>query len=307
MEYCFLRVLNIETLKIKKQIMKQYFKKLYLDIVFEGKNKAYGAYELRKNYNKRLTKSMAIIYSTIMLFSVYSLLASNKNTSERKILPPLIKDSLIVTVVNLPKTTKPKDVAKTNSKPSGSAPKTNTKTNNFSIVKDNTKVKPDTTSKVNTTLPNPNPNPFINNNVGTISKIPSTGGNGIGPATNGTGTGLATNTISKNVNKTFKQGELDEEASFPGGEKAFNEFLNNNLNYPEEALAYEEELKVTVTCIVNKDGDFEDIALSNNIPKYFKTEILRVLKLMPKFKPGKVGGEAVKSYTDIPMEFIMVK
>ena len=73
-----------------------------LDILFEGKNKAYGAYELRKTYNKRISSSLVITMSVIAILLIGSLIANNSSPNDVSHIP---ETSTIV--VQQPPTTPP--------------------------------------------------------------------------------------------------------------------------------------------------------------------------------------------------------
>ncbi len=96
---------------------------------------------------------------------------------------------------------------------------------------------------------------------------------------------------------------IEESASFPGGEEALYAYLNKNLQYPE--LARESNITGTVVIkfVVEKDGSITKASILREIGGGCGKEALRVVKNMPKWKPGKTEGHAVRSEFTLPVTF----
>lgn len=98
---------------------------------------------------------------------------------------------------------------------------------------------------------------------------------------------------------------LDEPAEFPGGNGALNTFLKENLKYPETASAKEIEGKCYIRFVIDTEGTISDVKVMRGVldcPECDQ-EAIRVVKMMPKWKPGKSKGKAVKSYYNLPVKF----
>lgn len=97
----------------------------------------------------------------------------------------------------------------------------------------------------------------------------------------------------------------DKMPEFPDGEQAFNDFLRKNIRYP--ILAKENNImgKVFASFIVNTDGSISDIKIVRAIGGGCDEEVIRVLGLMPNWKPGEVSGKAVKVKYMVPVNFII--
>jgi len=98
---------------------------------------------------------------------------------------------------------------------------------------------------------------------------------------------------------------LDEPAEFPGGNGALNTFLKENLKYPETASAKEIEGKCYIRFVIDAEGTISDVKVMRGVvdcPECDE-EAMRVVKMMPKWKPGKSKGKAVKSYYNLPVKF----
>lgn len=100
---------------------------------------------------------------------------------------------------------------------------------------------------------------------------------------------------------------LDEQPSYPGGEKAMFAFILENIKYPEEAKKFGAVGKVFITFNIETDGRLSDVKILRGFDKDCDVEALRVVKLMPKWNPGKKNGNAVKTNFVLPIKFALDK
>ena len=96
---------------------------------------------------------------------------------------------------------------------------------------------------------------------------------------------------------------VEEQAAFPGGQDALMKWLQQNVRYPELAQQNNVQGKVTVKFTVEKDGSITDPVIVKGVDKELDKEAIRVVKKMPKWKPGKNNGQAVRSYFFLPVNF----
>jgi len=89
---------------------------------------------------------------------------------------------------------------------------------------------------------------------------------------------------------------------FPGGQKAFYKFLERHIYYPQTAGAI--SWKVMARFLVTKTGEIKDIEILNKSYGPMKDEVIRALKKMPKWHPGRIDGEPEDSYFTFPVNFI---
>lgn len=96
-----------------------------------------------------------------------------------------------------------------------------------------------------------------------------------------------------------------EEASFPGGQAEMMKYLSKNIKYPEVAIQAGIQGKVTLRFVVGKDGSIENVTVARGVPgcPECDREAIRVVKSMPKWKPAKNDGKVVKSYFNLPVTF----
>jgi periplasmic protein TonB len=263
----------------------------YLDIVFAGRNKSYGAYELRNNYTNSLKKAMSIIFSICAIITLFAF--TNKPKSSiiacPVITPITISDLKVV----------PKPIVKVIPKPKVVTPpkpnilKTIIDAKNIAVVK----VLPVT--------------PIVPKVPGiAIAKVPD-GPIASGPVTTpGLPTGPVTKSGLPDGPATIKPGPtesgnvvLDVNPSYPGGEAALKQFLETHLQYPEDALSAGIEGRLRIAFQINEKGELSAVRIINKIGGGCEEEAKRVLKLMPKWIPGIYNGKPISSEWEIPMSF----
>ena len=91
---------------------------------------------------------------------------------------------------------------------------------------------------------------------------------------------------------------------FPGGQEAMRQFIADNLTYPEDAREISVQGRTLIQFIVEKDGTLSNIEVARSVghPSFDK-EAVRVIKLMPKWKPGSQNGTIVRSKYTVPVTF----
>lgn len=90
---------------------------------------------------------------------------------------------------------------------------------------------------------------------------------------------------------------------FPGGQQALLEYLKNNMRYPEEAKEMGLMGKVFIGFVVRKDGSITDVTIKRGVHAMLDKEAVRVIKAMPKWKPGMNNGKAVHTRMILPIKF----
>lgn len=96
---------------------------------------------------------------------------------------------------------------------------------------------------------------------------------------------------------------VEQQAEFPGGQAALMKWLGNNIRYPEAAAQNDIQGRVIVKFVVEKDGSIGDAVIVKGVDKDLDREALRVVKKMPKWQPGKNNGVPVRSYFNLPVMF----
>ncbi len=96
---------------------------------------------------------------------------------------------------------------------------------------------------------------------------------------------------------------VEEAPSFPGGEEALYKYLAENIKYPELARTNNVTGTVVINFVVEKDGSITKVTTRRDIGGGCGSEAMRVVKNMPKWKPGKQSGKAVRTEFMLPVEF----
>jgi TonB family protein len=108
--------------------------------------------------------------------------------------------------------------------------------------------------------------------------------------------------IIRNNNDSIYQ-IVEEMPQFPGGEKAMMEYVAKNVKYPQEAKDKEIQGRVFVSFVIEKDGSVNEVKVERGIGGGCDEEAVRVVKAMPKWKPGKQDGKPVRVSYMMPFFF----
>jgi protein TonB len=105
-----------------------------------------------------------------------------------------------------------------------------------------------------------------------------------------------------NIDTTEKVHEFAEvEPQFPGGEEEMIKFISNNIVYP---LGLESSQGIVyASFVVEKDGSFSRLEILKGFSKEFDQAVVNIILKMPKWEPGKIGGEKVRVRFTIPVNF----
>lgn len=95
----------------------------------------------------------------------------------------------------------------------------------------------------------------------------------------------------------------DVDAEFDGGYEAWKKYILSELTYPEYSIENGDEGTVYLTFVVEVDGSIGDIKINKSVSPEIDREAKRVIKQSPKWKPGKVGNQNVRSRMSIPIKF----
>lgn len=253
------------------------FTNQWLDIVFEGKNKAYGAYELRKSNTKTTVRALifgAIVFSTLVAAPlIMSLLPDSSNEDDSL-------DTKIVTMKLPPKKEEPK---KDLPPPPPPPPKV-----------DQVKfVKPVVAKAEEVTEEPPKITEIKDKKLGneTIKGDPDAELT-VEPVGNGPAA------VVEEDNTVYNTAGIEVKPDFPGGIEKFYKFVGNNYQTPEEDGL---RGKVYVTFVVEKDGSLTDIKVLRDIGYGTGKEAIRVLKKCPKWTPGEQNGKKVRVLYSLPI------
>lgn len=266
----------------------------FLDILFDDRNKDYGAYDLRRRYNKRVRNAVvgmtAIVALVIGGYTVSTrLMASDKEVYIPKDyveLPPM-------ETVEMPveKPVIPPPAAQT--PPPAAAPTVDAAI--FRIDRDEN-VRPEDEVPKNADL--------TDKAIGLadIDGDPDGVDFGVPEGTGGTGVVEALPVVEKE--RPFITVEIMPE--FPGGEAALRKFLQDHIRYPVMAQDNGVSGMIFVRFVVGKDGRITEVeTIGARKGAGLEEEAMRVVRKMPKWKPGRQNGENVPVYFNLPVNFRM--
>ena len=100
---------------------------------------------------------------------------------------------------------------------------------------------------------------------------------------------------------------VEEQAEYPGGIQEMYKFIQKNLVFPKSAMQDTgfNSCKSYIKFIVNEDGYINNVTIIKGCNRCYACdeEAMRIIKMMPKWKPGKLSGKAVKVYYNLPFNF----
>lgn len=261
-----------------------------LDLIFEDRNKTYGAYELRRTYKKRLTVALICTAGVALLALGGSLLAGELRKNAGKI------DVKEVQLTDIKQEEEKKLEPPPPPPPKQEPPKVEmTKFTPPKIVKDEEVKKEE--------IP-----PEVKELEDTKIDVKSQEGikdEGLAPAVVDEGKQVVEEKKDEDENKVFEKVEV--EAGFPGGENQWRKYLERNLdaNSPVENGAPEGSYTVVIQFIVDKEGNISDVRPITSHGYGMEDEAVKVIKKGPKWIPAIQNGRNVKAYRKQPITFVV--
>ena len=259
-----------------------------LDLVFEGRNKEYGAYELRKTYNRRITRALLITATVALLALLGSFLANRlKSADDGKL---NIKEVTMQEIQQ--EEDKPEPPPPPPPKPPDPPKIEMAKFTPPKIVKDEEVQEPP-----------PVQEELKEAKIDIVSQEGIKDEGIIAPTVIDEGKGVVEVKKEEDENKIFEKVEI--EASFKGGEGAWRKYLERNLNgnTPVDNGAPEGTYTVYVQFVVSKDGSISDVKPLTNHGYGMEAEAVRVIKKGPAWTPAVQNGRSVNAYRKQPITF----
>jgi periplasmic protein TonB len=239
------------------------------EIIFENRNKTYGAYDLRKHYKSAANIS---ILSTVAFSAI--LITALSFSPEKHSASSVLRENVIYDL------SKPVDQVR--------------------VPPPELKPPPEIIKSINNLQPR-----VVTDSLEATSFIP----------------------ITDEINATIKDGEVtdkvvytepvapeipienkvfivvEENPEFPGGNAALFKFISENLVYPRDAQDNNIQGRVILKFVVNPDGSVDRIEVLRGVDPLLDNEAIRVVKTLPKFRPGKQGGVPVHVWFTLPVLF----
>jgi periplasmic protein TonB len=245
------------------------------DIIFEKRNKEYGAYTIRKNYNDNVLKAEAISIGIGLLIFIIPILLRNE-----KVLPVIEKPETPIVLDNLgdikPKITPP--------------------------------VKPQQMHRANASVipitPTTDPVPDEPVTEQPSSEVTYTTGPETGTSEPGNVTdepGVGTEPAIESAPTIFTY--VEKMPEYEGGYEAMFKFLRKNVKYPRKAQQRGSEGTVYVKFVISADGSITNVEIEKGFDKDCDAEAMRVISLMDKWHAGIQNGTAVSVRKILPITF----
>lgn len=264
----------------------------WVDLVFEGRNKEYGAYVLRKDTGKRNLKSMLIVFAAIIaIMAAVAAKVAIENAFPKKVametdveLSKLAQKKEAKVEKKAPvKVEEQKVVEKVKSSVKFTPP----------VIKKDSEVKPEEELKSQEDL---------NKTKTAIGSFDVKGNDEAGGEVLKAKEVIAQPEPPKEEEtKVFDVVEVMP--SFPGGQGALFEWLSKNIKYPVVAEENGVQGRVIVTFVVERNGSITDVQVVKSVDPSLDKEAVRVVKAMPHWIPGKQNGSAVRVKFTVPVTF----
>ena len=257
----------------------------WIDLVFENRNKEYGAYQLRRESAK--TSIMALFMGILLLTSALSIpIILNYFNPEKRITLPDFTNTIVNVTDIIPNQLQEIE------KPV--LPEVKTKNTEAPIQSDQL-VNPEIVQaqQANQDIAKNTDNTTVAN-----TSTEGTATVGVNPISSGQGT--ATDTSVDPGNTIVASVALDKLPEFPGGINKFYSYVGNNFEKPE--IDGGSTMKVYVSFVIEKDGSMTDIQVKRDPGYGLAKEAIRVLKsLKTKWSPGMIGSKAVRTAYNLPI------
>jgi protein TonB len=266
------------------------------DIVFEGRNKLYGAYVLRQLYERHLARALAIGISLTLLLVASPLVKAWLFPPMIVAPAPTIDAPMMTTLIAPPEVEKLKPAGGQVAPPPAPVVRPPAQTvptvkADELVKKDDKPIAPTITAVEPSTIETPGATgPAIGTGDGKTGVL---GGNGPGTDSNSTkATGSPAPFITAEVMPEFM-----------GGQEALQRYMQRNLRYPSLALRNNIEGKVFISFTVQADGSIADVEVLKGLGFGTDEEAARVVKKMPPWKPGMQNKHSVAVRYTMPITF----
>ena len=271
----------------------------WCDLVFEGKNKDFGAYVIRTESTKR--HNMAVLWTLIGAVAVaalaFGLVKANQYLEERRLANAQDQTEVLIDMSQEAEEPEPEQQRVEPEKPEVLPEEVlkSVKVTELQIVEDD-KVKKEDEIKTQDELKETE-TAFgqKDNEKGTEDR-------------NVTKTLKDEVVVEKPVEKKEEKKEeifrsVEQMPQFPGGEAALMKYLQSHINYPPMAAENNVQGRVVVQFVVDKTGKVGVVKVVRSVDKDLDKEAVRVCKSLPKFTPGRQNGQAVSVWYTLPVTF----
>ena len=272
--------------------------KEWCELVFEGRNKAYGAYDLRaKSGRRHLYAIIDIIIGIIVIGIAIGLFLAAQEAIKNSF---AVEEDLVTELSELKKEEVKKEEKKVEipQEQKQEIQKVAVKASIAFTV-------PEIVDQVDESKKLKNQDELNRSNISIASQDYE------GDSKNG----INIDDLRDNQTQGGTSAPVEEEAkvynvveqmpSFPGGEAALLKYVNTHIKYP--AIAQEQEISgvVVLRFVVKEDGSVGEVIVQKSLEKHCDEEAVRVVKSLPRFIPGKQQGKAVRVWYTLPVRYVI--
>ncbi|MCI1742033.1 MAG: energy transducer TonB [Prevotella sp.] len=265
----------------------------WVNMIFQGRNKAYGAYKLRTSISKRNVMAIIImLIAAAIIASILGIQAIVKANQQKVAVTTSVelsqlanKKKAVVEKRTIIKEEKKEVVKQVKSSIKFTAP----------VIKKDNEVKKEIVSQEDLNNTKTAVGAFDvkgNSDQGTVLKAEQEIAQPAPPAPKPS---------AEIENKVFDV--VEQMPSFPGGNSALMSYLNSNVKYPVVAQENGVQGRVVISFVVEKDGSITDVQVVKSVDPSLDREASRVVRSMPRWNPGKQNGQAVRVKYDVPVSF----
>ena len=258
----------------------------WTDIIFEGKNKDYGAYKLRQSSRKRHFYALgAMLIFVVIVISLPFLIAAVKNSLHTE----NVSDVTELSNLKMEDEVKEQDKIKQETAPPPPPLKSTIKFTPPEITEE--KINKDDQMKSQDELNDTKVTVSVADVKGTDDK------HGVDIAD------LKDHKVVVQEEEEKPFVGVEQMPQFPGGEGELMKYLSKNIHYPTIAAENGIQGRVTLRFVVSKTGDITDVTVLKGLDPSCDKEAIRVVKSMPNWIPGKQNGRNVPVYYTLPVSF----
>ena len=263
----------------------------WVELVFQGRNQAYGAYKLRKSTSKRNIISIIVVFVVAILaftgMAIKNLVEANQTVGATQVMQ--------ISDINQPRKKAKVEPKKVHVEPEKVVERVKSSLKfTAPVIRKDSEVKPEDELRTQDQLMatktaigsfNVQGNDDINGEVLRAKEV------------------IAQPEPPKQVeeNKVFEV--VEQMPQFPGGNAALMEYLRSNTHYPVVAAENGVQGRVSISFVVEKDGSITDVQVARPVDPSLDKEAARVVKSMPKWQPGKQNGSFVRVRYIVPVTF----
>ena len=263
----------------------------WTDLVFEGRNQSYGAYQLRKGTGKRNLWSILFVLSAAFLLWLGLTLQHMAEANKK------VENTQAIELAKLQEAKKEakvekKEIVKVEPEKVVEAVKSSVKFT-APVIKKDEEVKEEDEIKLEE----------VEKSNKAVGAFTVEGNDEVGGEVLKAKEEIAAPEPPKVVEETKIFTVVEQMPMFPGGDAALMQYLKQNIHYPAVAAENGVQGRVVVGFVVERDGSITDVNVLRSVDPSLDKEAVRVVKSMPKWNPGKQNGSAVRVKYQVPVSF----